>query len=124
VLKFFGHQPTSGRYQEPDFEYTGRDAVVVFSDSVLARLLLTQPSQAFFGMFQQNVLKHTPYGQLDVRHLFEHLDLDLLTVAISGLAYCYGNNILGIRQVEVRDDWCFVLGSGRCVGSRKDGVVL
>jgi hypothetical protein len=104
VIKFFGHQPTSGRYQQPELEYTGRDAIVVFSDSVLARLLLMKPSQAFFGMYQQNVLRHTPYGQLDVRHLFKHLDLDMLTVSISGLAYCYGNNILGIRQVEVCDN--------------------
>jgi hypothetical protein len=101
VLKFFGHHPTSSCYQEPEFEYTGRDAVVVFSDSVLARVLLTKPTQAFFGMFQQKVLRHTPYGQVDASHLFKDLDANLLTVAVSGLALCYGNNVFGIRQVEV-----------------------
>jgi hypothetical protein len=101
VLRFSGHHPMSGHYQEPEFEYTGRDAVVVFSDSVLARILLTKPTQAFFAMFQQNVLRRTPYGQIDASHLLKDLDVDLLTVAVSGLAYCYGNNIFGIRQVEV-----------------------
>jgi hypothetical protein len=52
-------------------------------------------------MFQQNVLRHTPYGQIDASHLFKDLDVDLLTVAVSGLALCYGNNVFGIRQVEV-----------------------
>jgi hypothetical protein len=101
VLRFSSHHPTLARYQEPEFEYTGRHAVVVFSDLVLARVLLTRPTQAFFAMFQQNALRHTPYGQIDVSHLLKDLDVDVLTVAVSGLAYCYGNNVFGIRQVEV-----------------------
>lgn len=101
MLKFFGHQPTAICYQELEFEYTGKNAVVLFSDSVTARILMTKPSQAFFPMFQQNVLRHTPYGQIDASHLFKDLDVDFLTVAVSGLAFCYGNNVFGIRQFEV-----------------------
>jgi hypothetical protein len=101
VLRFSGHHPTSARYQEPEFEYTGRNAIVVFSDSVLGRILLTKPTQAFFAMFKQNVLRHTPYGQIDASHLLKDLDVDVLTVAVSGLAYCYGNNVFDIHQVEV-----------------------
>jgi hypothetical protein len=101
VLKFFGHHPTSNRYQEPEFEYTGKNAVALFSDSVTAWILMTKPSHAFFGMFQQNVLRHTPHGQIDASHLFQDMDFDFLTVAMSGLALCYGNNVFGIRQVEV-----------------------
>ena len=119
LMRYCGHLPTGNRYEEPAFEYRGRDGVVIIGDSVIARLLLTEPGQAFFGMFQKNILRQTPYAQLDCRHLFADLDVDLLEVAISGLSLCYGNNVLGIRQIAVSNDvliykegkdlYCFLL---------------
>jgi hypothetical protein len=47
VLKFFGHQPTAICYQELEFEHTGKNAVVLFSDSVTARILMTKPCDLF-----------------------------------------------------------------------------
>jgi hypothetical protein len=108
LVQYLGHVPTGARYEQPDFEYTGRDAIAVITNSTVARVRLTRPSQCFFGMFQGGVIKPTPYGQIDASHLFADLPFDTLQVSISGLAHCYGHNILTTRQIEVSFVKCHV----------------
>jgi hypothetical protein len=101
LVQYLGHFPTGAKYETPDFEFTGRDAIIVITNSTMARVRLTKPSQAFFGMFQGGSLKPTPYGQIDASHLLAGLPCDTLQLSVSGLANCYGHNIFTTRQIEV-----------------------
>jgi hypothetical protein len=101
LIQHVGHSPSEEKYQCPDFEYRGRDAIAVIADGSVSRVRLTRASQAFFAMFQNERLKPTPYGQIDASHLFEDLPFDTLQVSVASLSYCYGKNIFRLRQIEV-----------------------
>jgi hypothetical protein len=102
LVRYVGHSPTGKKPETPKFTYRGRDAIVIFTDSTAARLLMTQPDQAFFAMFQGRELKRIPYGQIDVSHVFEDLPFDVLQVSISGFCLVYGRNKINPRHFAVQ----------------------
>jgi hypothetical protein len=90
VLDYNHRRPSDPDGLTPDFEFDGRDGILLLGDSNVTKFRAASPSRSFFAKVSYGGLVDIPYPQVDCSFLFDQLPMSMIHVGISGWSLKHG----------------------------------